>query len=249
MYQNQTIGYGTNLKTSGNNYSSQEIYRSQTVGYQPTQQYFSSLQIENAYFGQKNYFQRGEDIHNAMSDLFLNPNRPATPLISEFAAIKEITEETYKQLTGQDFPHDSVKVFVLPEIAFKNVFVSTGNYWNEGIQGFSLNRYGYGTSEIFVRENNLDSTLLTLGHEIGHILSKPLPNLKDEEAKAHAFSIAWMNTIRDNNIAGLSPNIILNPARNGIHDAGLDTVNHLMSAGISALDAFKTLAHGLTSRI
>lgn len=246
MYNNQTTGYG-NLKQD--NYTSREIYQSQSFGYQPVPQYFSSSQIENRYFGNNNYFSRGEDMREAITDLFLAPNRPATPLVSEFGAVKEITEETYKLLTEQDFPHDSVKVFVLPEIAFKKVFTATGNYWNEGIQGFSLNRYGYGISEIFVRENNLDSVLLTLGHELGHILSKPLPNLKDEEAKAHAFSIAWMNTIRDNNIAGLKPNIVLNPAKNGIHDAGLEIVDYLMSSGISALDAFKTLAHGLTSRI
>lgn len=246
MYNNQTLGYGI---SKNDNYTTGEIYKTQALGYQPVQQYFSSSQIENAYFGQNQYFQRGEDIHNAISDLFLAPNRPATPLVSEFGAVKEITEETYKQLTGQEFPHDSVKVFVLPEIMFKQVFLATGNYWNEGIQGFSINKYGHGTSEIFVRENNLDSVLLTMGHELGHILSKPLPNLKDEEAKAHAFSIAWMNTIRDNNIAGLKPNILLNPAKNGIHDAGLEIVDHLMSAGISALDAFKTLAHGLTSKI
>jgi hypothetical protein len=246
MYSNQTIGYG-NLKPD--NYTSGEIYQSQTLGYQPAQNYFSSSSLQNAYFGQNNYFQNKEKTHEAISDLFLAPNRPSTPLVSEFGAIKEVTEETYKQLTGQDFPHDSVKVFILPEIAFKKVFSTTGNYWNEGIQGFSLNRYGHGISEVFVRENNLDSVLLTLGHEIGHILSKPLLNLKDEEAKAHAFSIAWMNTIRDNNIAGLKPNILLNPAKNGIHDAGLEIVDYLMSAGISALDAFRTLAHGLTSKL
>jgi len=253
MYQTKQNGYGTNLNSARDNYSNNgpEIYQSQTLGYQPAQQYLgsTSLNEQNNYFAQKNYFQREEKTHEAITDLFLAPNRPATPLVSEFGAIKEIMEEAYKKLTEQDFPHDAVKVFILSEIAFKNIFTTTGNYWNEGIQGFSLNRYGYGTSEIFVRENNLDSVLLTLGHEIGHILSKPLPNLKDEEAKAHAFSIAWMNTIKDNNIAGLSPNIILNPARNGIHDAGLDIVNHLMSAGISALDAFNTLAHGLTSKL
>lgn len=217
------------------------------------QQYMSSGQLKNvnnSYFKDQVYFRRGEDIHEAMADLFLEPNRPVTPLVSEFGAVKDVTEETYKLLTGQDFPHDSVKVFVLTDTAFKSVFTASGNYWSEGIQGFSLNRFGRGISEVYVRENHLDNVLLTLGHEIGHILSKPLQNSKDEEAKAHAFSIAWMNTIRDNNIAGLKPNIFLNPAKNGVHDAGLDIVNHLMSsAEITALDAFQTLAYGLASKL
>ncbi|MBW3019105.1 hypothetical protein KY329_02895, partial [Candidatus Woesearchaeota archaeon] len=115
------------------------------------------------------------------------------------------------------------------------------------IMGFSINKFGKGASEIFVREAPLDSLLLTIGHELGHVLSPTLVNKHDEEAKAHAFSLAWMETIRDNDIAGLKPNIALNPANNGLHDVAFDFVKKLLHTGASAFDVFQTLSKGLTS--
>jgi hypothetical protein len=89
--------------------------------------------------------------------------------------------------------------------------------------GFCINRYPQ-TSYIFVREDNLDRLFLTIGHEIGHALSPILSDPRDEEAKAFAFSLAWMKTVVEHNIADLSHNITPNPARNDLHDVAYSFV-------------------------
>ncbi len=182
-----------------------------------------------------------------IANVFLNPERPTTPIISVVGEVKEVIEQTYMEMTGQSFPWQDIKLAVLPPQHFKQAYEATGTYYSDGIMGFSFNKYGKGISEIYVKEDHLDSLLLTIGHEIGHILSPTLHNAQDEEAKAHAFSIAWMETIRDNNIAGLQPNIRLNPARNGLHDVAYDFVLHLQQTGATAFDIFTTLSQGLTS--
>ncbi len=184
-----------------------------------------------------------------ITETFLNPERPWTPIVSNLGDVKEVVEQTFEMMTGQKFPHESIKIMICKPEDLRRIHETTGNGWSEGIMGFSFNKYGRGISEIYVKEEHLDSLLLTIGHEIGHILSPTLPNQQDEEAKAHAFSIAWMETIRDNNIAGLQPNIMLNPAQNGLHDVAYEFVKQLQNTGASAFDIFKTLSQGLTSII
>lgn len=190
------------------------------------------------------------DMHaSIVVESFLAPNRPVTPMVTKLGDVKKVVEQTYEELTGQAFPHDDIRIQILPENEFSAMHRSISGHTSSGVMGFSLNRYGFGISEICVRQDNLDSVLLTLGHEIGHVLSPTLPNAQDEEAKAHAFSLAWMETIRDNNIGGLLPNIRLNPAKNGLHDVAFEFVVHLLNTGASAHDIFKTLSTGLTSII
>ena len=199
--------------------------------------------------GGKPKYATPETPHFSLAENFLAEDRPVTPMISNMGEVKEIVEMTFEKITGQEFPHDSIKVVVCDEETFRGVHASTGAAWNPGIMGFSFNKYGRGASEIYVRQDHMDSLLLTIGHELGHVLSITLPNAQDEEAKAHAFSLAWMETIRDNNIAGLQTNIKPNPAHNGLHDVAFDFVNYLLKTGASSYDVFKTLAHGLTSII
>jgi len=180
---------------------------------------------------------------------FLAEDRPLTPMISEMGEIKEVVEQTFEKITGQEFPSDSIKILVCDEKQFREVHNNTGGRWSDGIMGFSFNKYGRGISEIYVRADHMDSVLLTIGHELGHVLGPTLPNIQDEEAKAHAFSLTWVETIRENNIGGLQPNITPNPAHNGVHDVAFDYVKYLLQSGSSSFDVFKTLAHGLTSII
>lgn len=177
------------------------------------------------------------------SETFLAEDRPATPMISELGEVKEIIQQTFEKITGQEFPEQDIKITICNEEQFHQM--QTGN----GVVGFSFNRYGRGTSEIYAVQDHMDRLLLTIGHELGHVLSPTLLNRQDEEAKAHAFSLAWMETIRDNNIGGLQPNISPNPARNGLHDTAFDFVKYLLRTGASSFDIFKTLSHGLTSII
>lgn len=190
-----------------------------------------------------------EQPHHSVAEDFLAPNRPVTPIVSRMGDVKHIIEQTYSTITGQEFPHDSIRIVICDEDTFRRVHESTGNTHSPGVVGFSYNKYGKGASEIYVKTDHLDSLLLTVGHEIGHVLSPTLPNAHDEEAKAHAFSLAWVETIRDHNIAGLQPNITPNPAHNGLHDVSFDFVTHLLNTGATAYDVFTTLSQGLTSII
>jgi len=180
---------------------------------------------------------------NFSAETFLAEDRPATPMISELGDVKEIIEQTFQKITGQEFPEEDIKITICNEEQFHQM--QTAN----GAVGFSYNRYGKGTSEIYAVQDQMDRLLLTIGHELGHVLGPTLLNRQDEEAKAHAFSLAWMETIRDNNIGGLEPNITPNPARNGLHDVAFDFVKYLLKTGASSFDVFKTLSHGLTSII
>ncbi len=200
-------------------------------------------------YGGKAEYAMPETPHFSSNESFLAEDRPTTPIVSSMGDVKEVIEMTFEKITGQEFPHDSIKIVVCDEQTFKEIHDSTGGAWSPGIMGFSFNKYGRGASEIYVKQDHMDSLLLTVGHEIGHVLGPTLPNGQDEEAKAHAFSLTWIETIRDNNIGGLQPNIIPNPAHNGLHDVAFDYVKYLLQTGASSFDVFKTLAHGLTSII
>jgi len=215
---------------------------SQTSGYSSAAGYSSSNSYAGSSAGPGNY-QASEQAQMSHTEDFLAENRPWTPIISNLGEVKEIVEQTFEKMTGQEFPQDSIKIIICAEKQFKELSPNA----SPGVVGFSFNKYGKGVSEIYIKQDHLDSVLLTIGHELGHVLGPTLPNGQDEEAKAHAFSLAWIETIRDNNIGGLQPNIAPNPAHNGLHDVAFDFVKYLMNTGSSSFDIFKTLAHGLTS--
>lgn len=182
--------------------------------------------------------------HESIVDNYLEDNRPVTPIVNDLGDVQQVVDEAFLKVTGQQFPRDMIHISILPVEDFVRTQPMKNSH-NGTIVGYSINRYGKGASTIVIKQDHLDAVLLTIGHEIGHVMSPTLPDARDEEAKAHAFSIAWMEVIRLNNIAGLSPNIRLNPARNGLHDVALDFVNFLRWRGSSSLDVFKTLAAGL----
>ena len=64
-----------------------------------------------------------------------------------------------------------------------------------------------------------------------------------KEAKAFAFSAAWMDTIKKNNIAGIGHSINPNPAQNGLHNVAMDFVVKMVNAGKEALTVFVELAN------
>ncbi len=225
-------GQGSSAYNPGTNYSS-------------IQSNYSALSL----YSSGNNYSTPEFSSEFIAESFLAPQRPWTPIVSKMDDVKEVIEETFELITGQQFPNDDIKIIILSEDNFHKLHTSINGFSNKGVMGFSFNKYGRGTSEIFVKQDHMDSLLLTIGHEIGHVLSYSLPNAKDEEAKAHAFSIAWMETIRENNIGGLQPNIIINPAKNGLHDVAYEFTVKLMNDGNSALEVFKTLSRGLTSII
>lgn len=176
---------------------------------------------------------------------FLSPDRPNTPVVQEESEIMPYVKETFEKLTGKPFPEDKLKLHVLDDKAFEKAHGK--EKFGPGIMGFALNRQGRGTDEVFVRKTHLDHMMLTIGHEIGHVMSPTLPDNRDEEAKAFAFSVAWMETIKKHNIAGIGNAVLPNPARNGLHDVAYEYLLELIEKGNGALHLFRELASGATS--
>ncbi len=193
-----------------------------------------------------------------ITDTFLKPGSTAR-FIGDAADVKEFVEEAFTATTGEKMPED-ITISVLNDTAFKQAYLAHNGAWNEGsagkaggsssgvpsegIMGFSLNTNGRGVNTIFVRAAPLDRLMLTIGHEIGHVLTSTLKSPHDEEAKAFAFSLAWMNAIREKNIAGIGSHILPEPAQNGLHDTAFAFVQHIIENGVTAWQAFLQLARG-----
>lgn len=196
--------------------------------------------------------------HSFTPEIFLNPSRPKARFIDDNDDIKGVVEEIFelmmpskvKDFCGTENPKDflvnekmpeDISINVLPFDDFRALHSRFGA-WSNGILGFSING---SEKKIFARENHLDSLMLVIGHEIGHVLTETLPNKHDEEAKAFAFSIEWAHTIKKHNIANLGlsikEEIDFQPARNGLHDVALSFVNLMVKKGRKAMQLHSDL--------
>jgi hypothetical protein len=183
--------------------------------------------------------------YSHVSDDFLNPDRPKSVFVGDAREVKEFVEEAFLAVTGREFPDDII-VHIADGETMKKAHSIFGERWNNEIQGFAINRKDRGLlSEIFIKKGELDRIMLTIGHEIGHVLTRKLNDAREEEAKAFAFSLAWMKAVKERNIANLSASISLTkPAMNGIHNVALDFVLGLREKGIDALSIFNDLVGG-----
>lgn len=154
--------------------------------------------------------------------------------------IEQPAREAFEKTTGLQFP-ENIFITIGTKDQLKGVHEQRSGRWDDSIVGFSFNGHGQRPSEVFVLEGSLDRVMLTLGHEIGHVLSQTLPDARDEEAKAFAFSLAWIRTIVDHNIAGLANCINPNPAKNGLHDVAFAFVSGKLKEGHQPLTLFKDL--------
>lgn len=185
------------------------------------------------------YSQKVTQTYSFSTDNFLNLFRTQSIFVGDASQVKEFVEEAFEKMMGRKFP-ENIVIRILDKEEMKKAHSNFGE-WSPGIQGFSLNKE---VSEIFVRQESLDKVMLTLGHELGHVLSRTLPDKKDEEAKAFAFSMEWMKVIKENNIGNLSTAIVLdNPANNGLHDVAFRFVFNLVRKGKRALDVFFGLSN------
>lgn len=192
------------------------------------------------YKNQKNYPVAYPSEHLFTPERFLNPQRPKARFVHANDKVRDIAEETFELMTKEKLPCN-ISINILPFDEFK-VLHSIFEIWSNGILGFSLN----GTEKkVFVMENNLDSLMLVIGHEIGHVWTEALPNKHDEEAKAFAFSIEWSRTIKKNNVANLGlsikENIDFQPARNGLHDVASSFVDFIVRKGKKPIDLHNDL--------
>lgn len=157
--------------------------------------------------------------------------------------VKSLVEGAFEAATGKKMPKD-IAIRICSGKELRKVHESIGGKWNPGIKGFSINKRGFGTSKIFVKEDELARLMLTVGHEIGHVITLPMKEAVDEEAKAFAFSMAWMNAIKENNIGNLSQAINPMPAVNGLHNVAFDFVVSLIEKGRRAIDVYLDLIKG-----
>jgi hypothetical protein len=171
-----------------------------------------------------------------------------TKFIGDVAEIAEHIEDAFRKVTGEEFP-DDILLHVCSREKLKEFHHGFSSSWNDGIAGFSVNRkINFQKSEIFVCQGELSNVIATIGHEIGHCISAPLNNVRDEEAKAFAFEFAWIKAISDNNIAELKGCFsINNPAKNNVHDKAFDFVNNMIKNGTDALSlCFKIISREMT---
>ncbi len=197
-----------------------------------------STNYDNLYLTkpQQNYF---------VTEHFLTHLLP-TEFVNDASLLEEPAKEAFRKTTGKELPKN-ISIHLCSEKELQTAHERNGGRWSASIMGFSINRGLKGISEVFVKKGMLDEVMITLGHEIGHIISPTLNDVRDEEAKAFAFSIAWMRTIVENNIVGLNNAINPNPAKNGIHDAGLEFVQEQLKNKMSAFDVFLQLTQGVLS--
>jgi hypothetical protein len=189
-------------------------------------------------------YDNSQEYQSSITLGLLSPRRPATQFVEKAEEIKNIVCEAFEAVTGQAFPDDIV-VRVCDESELRKAHSANGGKWNPGILGFALNRHPY-PSTIFVRKNHLDALMLTVGHELGHVIAPRLDHDVDEEAKAFAFELAWARTIVENNIGGLASNFNPDfmPAANGLHDKAFAFVQNIVRKGKEALRLFLELAKG-----
>ena len=199
-----------------------------------------------AYIQSEEYLHNYFHSHSLSPSIFLSPSRPLARFIDDSDEARKIAEEVFEAMTNEELSKE-ILINVLPFNDFRIMHSQFGS-WNNGILGFSVN----GKQKlVFVKEDSIDSMLIVLGHEIGHVLTDSLPNKHDEEAKAFAFSIEWVRTIKKHDIAGLGKSIkdepSFNPARNGLHDMAFDFVDFMIKKGRKAADVHKDLTKGYTS--
>ncbi len=170
--------------------------------------------------------------------VFLKPRREGR-FVGEAGAVQGFIEEAFELMMGRAFP-DSIRVSVLGDSEF-NALCS-----HAGTLGLAINRCEQGLlSDVFVRAGSLARVMLTVGHEIGHVLTPALNNSVQEEAKAFAFSFAWMDVISKYDIAGLGDSFISeNPAHNGLHDVACHYVWNLMNTGVKAREVYEQIVSG-----
>ncbi len=148
--------------------------------------------------------------------------------VGEAIQIQSHIEKTFEKIFNLPFPNN-IKISILNEKKFRKIASHPSTI------GVSFNSNGSSIlSEIYVLNDSLAKVMLTLGHELGHVLTPTLQNPHNEEAKAYAFSFIWMDTIRQHNIADLKNSFVEElPAHNGLHDKAYNFVQEKNQEGYS----------------
>jgi len=173
--------------------------------------------------------------YHFVPDHFLKPGKEGI-FVGKAEEVKESVEEAFEKIFDQPFPNN-IKMSILNREEFRKIAPSPNTI------GLSLNRSPQGLlSEIFILNDTLGRVMLTIGHELGHVLTKTLLNPHHEEAKAYAFSLLWMKIVQEHNIADLGEAIITEqPAENGLHNVSFAFVHQLLAEGKDAAEIYEEL--------
>lgn len=173
--------------------------------------------------------------YHFIPDNFLKPGKEGI-FVGQAEEVREFVEDAFEKIFHQSFP-SNIKMSILDREDFRKIAPSANTI------GLSLNRGQQGLlSEIFILNDNLGRVMLTIGHELGHVMTKTLSNPHDEEAKAYAFSLLWMKVIQENDIAALGDAIITEqPAENGLHNVSFTFVHHLLAQGKDAAEIYQEI--------
>ena len=173
--------------------------------------------------------------YHFIPDNFLKPGKEGI-FVGKAEEVKEFIEETFEKIFDKPFPNN-IKMSILNQEEFGKIAPSPGTI------GLSLNRGQEGLlSEIFILNDTLGRVMLTIGHELGHVLTKTLQSQHDEEAKAYAFSLLWMKVIQKHDIANLGDAIIAEcPAENGLHNLSFTFVHNLLDQGKEAEEIYEEI--------
>lgn len=160
--------------------------------------------------------------YHFIPDAFLKPGKEGI-FVGQAEEVREFVEEAFEDIFQHPFPNH-IKISVINETEFRKIAPSPATI------GLSINRIHEGLlSEIFILNDTLGRVMLTIGHELGHVLTATLSNSHHEEAKAYAFSLLWMNVIKEHNIANLGDAIVSeHPAKNGLHNVAFDFVHKML---------------------
>ena len=172
-------------------------------------------------------------------DHFLKPSKHAL-FINTTEEIQEYIEQTFEKIFQQPLPKN-IKISILNKSKFQKLTTSPNTV------GLSINRSQQNLlSEIFILNDTLPRVLLTIGHELGHIITPTLSNPHDEEAKAYAFSLAWMQIIKENNIANLANSIITEtPANNGLHNISYNFISKILKTDKTAWETYQEIIQNI----
>ena len=231
MYSGNITGYSaapayspSGLEKMVAQYAVEAPLTSQEVAYQ------TSNSTAGNYDGRKSV----QEEHAAQ---FLSPKRPDSPFIGHAAEIAESIKEAFLLTAKEPLPEDvSITIDSREQLAQQNPA-----FLNPSVAGLSINS----AKKVFVVAGKMDEVMLTVGHELGHVIRPSAGTPQEEEAKAFAFEAAWARAIFDSDVAGLRSSInaaALAPARNGLHDVAFNFVRK--NSGKEPLRLFDEISRG-----
>ncbi len=173
--------------------------------------------------------------------IFIKRNYEVKQFIGRAEQVQPFVEQCYSIITEQNLPNN-ILIQVLPQQLFEETHEQFGSQCDSSVLGFAINKNPYGLSEVYVRQSDLASVMVTLGHELGHVLSNKLSSPQAEEAKAFAFTLEWVKIIAMHNIADIGEAMqIPEPAKNNVHDAAFEWVLEKVKNGNKPMEIYREL--------